>query len=54
MNNNRTLSDLYAHIHQFAPSSIVFEDDTKQLVIETRLQIGFTGQLVECPTEDAS
>lgn len=54
MNKNRTLSDLYAHIHQFAPGALVVEDDTKQLVIETRLQIGFTGQLVECPNEDAS
>ena len=54
MNKNRTLSDLYAHIQQFAPAALVVEDDTKQLVIETRLQIGFFGQLVECPNKDAS
>ena len=54
MNNNRTLSDLYAHIHEFVPGALVLEDDTRQLVIETGLQVGVNGELVKCSDEDAS
>lgn len=54
MTESRSLSDLYQHIHEFAPSALVLEDDTKQLVIETGLRIGNEGMLVKCSDEDAS
>ena len=53
MSNQRNLSDLYHHIHQFAPDALVLEDDTGQLVIETGLRIGEGGALVKDAGDDS-